>query len=65
MNFMYATKKNHRIVEKIIQTFNEERVSVSQAYAILEYTKSKIAHDTTVGQHKKEDTSNLQEDVDE
>lgn len=63
MSHMYATKKNFRIVEKIIQLFHDEKVSVSQAHAILKYTKSKIAHDTVVGQPIEEDICNLPEDV--
>lgn len=63
MSQMYATKKNYRIVDKIIQTLSDEKVSISQSCAILEYVKSKIAHDTLVAQPIKEDVSNLPEDV--
>ena len=46
MEFMYATEKNYKICEQIIGIFHENEVSVSQAYAILDYAKRKIAHDT-------------------
>ena len=48
MRFMYATKKNYRIVNKIIELLHEEHVYIQQADAILEYTKGKIASDTEV-----------------
>ena len=60
---MYATKKNYRIVDKIIRTLSDEKISISRSCAILEYVKSKIAHDTLVAQPIKEDVSNLPEDV--
>lgn len=50
MEFMYATEKNYKICEQIIGIFHENEVSVSQAYAILDYAKRKIAHDTMVGE---------------
>ncbi len=50
MNYMYATEKNFTICESIIKTLNENEVSISQAYAILDRVKYKIAQDTKVGE---------------
>lgn len=47
---MYATEKNFTICESIIKTLNENEVSISQACAILDRVKYKIAQDTKVGE---------------
>ena len=49
MNYMEACEKNFKICEEIIRLMNENEISVSQAHAILDYTKNKIARDTKVG----------------
>lgn len=46
---MYAEKNNYEICEKIIEMLHENKKSVEQSYAILDFVKHKIAQDTVVG----------------
>lgn len=58
---MYATKKNFKVVHKIIELMYLEGVSIEQSCAILDYVKNKIAQDTVVGKLKPVDMTNLDE----
>lgn len=56
MNFMIASEKNNKIVNKIIEILSEEKCSVREATAILEYTENRIAETSVVGiNHLSED----------
>ena len=56
MNFMIASEKNYKIVNKIIGILSEEQYSVREATAILKYTENRIAETSVVGiNHLSED----------
>lgn len=48
MNFMKASEKNHKTVDKIIELLSKEKYSVREATAILEYTENRIAETSVV-----------------
>ncbi len=50
MNCMYAEEKNFQACEEIIKILHEKEISISQACAILDRAKYKIAQDTKVGE---------------
>ena len=50
MIYMIAEKRNYEICGKIIEMLHEKKISVEQSYAILDFTKRKIAQDTVVGE---------------
>lgn len=59
VNYMHVTEKNLEVCEAIIKILHESEISISQACAILDLAKDKIAQDTKVGElicFKREDS---------
>lgn len=53
LNFMEATEKNAKTVNKIIKILHEGNYTVQEAYSILDFTKGRIKYTSKVGKNPK------------